>query len=82
MCKIVINIRDVVKPIVFTSKEDKNVLIDKIKLFYTSSMLELDNGDIFFCKQDDIKSVLITKVDQNDNNSGISSPTPSNASRT
>lgn len=68
MYKIVINIRDVIKPIVFTSKEDKNVLIDKIKNFYTSSILELDNGDIFFCRVDDIKSVLITKVEQNDNN--------------
>ena len=68
MYKIVINIRDVIKPIVFTSKEDKNVLIDKIKKFYTSSTLELDNGDIFFCRVDDIKSVLITKVEQNDNN--------------
>ena len=67
MYKIVINICDVNKPTVFTSKEDKNVLIDKIKKFYISSILELDNGDVFFCQKENIRSILITKVDQNDN---------------
>ena len=68
MYKIVINICDVNKPTVFTSKEDKGDLINKINEFLSSrSPLMLDNGDVFFCDKNNIRSILITKADQNDN---------------
>lgn len=67
MYKIIINICDVNKPTVFTTKEDKNSLIGKINQFLElKSPLMLDNGDIFFCDKKNIRSILITKADQND----------------
>ena len=68
MYKIVINICDVNKPMVFTCNEDKGKLINKINEFLSSrSPLMLDNGDIFFCDKNNMRSILITKADQNDN---------------
>ena len=68
MYKIVINICDVNKPMVFTCNEDKGDLINKINEFLSSrSPLMLDSGDIFFCDKNNIRSILITKADQNDN---------------
>ena len=69
MCKIVINICDVQKSIVFTCNEPKNVLIEKINNFLNdNTYLEFSNGDIFFCKnKSHIRSILITEVDKNDN---------------
>lgn len=68
MYKIVINLRDVNKPVVFTCKETKENLISKINDFKNvNSTLFLDNGDVFFCDKENIRSILITKADQNDN---------------
>ena len=69
MCKIVINICDVQKAIVFTCKESKEELIKKINDFLNNdSYLEFSNGDIFFCKnKSHIRSILITEADKNGN---------------
>ena len=64
MYKLIINICDIQKPIVFTCKENKCDLISKIEKFLNddSTYLSFDNGDIFFCKnKSNIRSILITE---------------------
>ena len=43
---------DIQKPIVFTTTEERETLIDKINNFlsHNVSQLSFDNGDVFFCK--------------------------------
>lgn len=66
--KIVIYIKDVIKPIVLSCSENESsniqVVSQKLSDFLTgkTKCLKMDSGDIFVCpKVEDIKSILITK---------------------
>ena len=66
--KIVIYLKDIIKPVVLTCSEeessDKDVLIDKIRKMYTTQKLTsllVDNGDIVMVRPEDIKAILITR---------------------
>ena len=68
--KILVYLKENTKPIVFTSSEDKKCLIDKFTTFLktSDSTLELDNGDVFLCRnKSDIKCVLFTPSMEKDN---------------
>lgn len=67
--KIVIYLKDIVKPLVLTCNEEesanKDAIVEKIKEMYQSknsiTKIDVDSGDIIIVRPEDIKGVLITK---------------------
>lgn len=70
LVKIVIYLKDIMKPLVLTCNEEesanKDLIISKIKNMYKSvnslTKIEVESGDIIIVRPEDIKGVLITKV--------------------
>lgn len=70
LVKIVIYLKDIMKPLVLTCNEEessnKDLIINKIKSMYKSvnslTKIEVASGDIIIVRPEDIKGVLITKV--------------------
>lgn len=68
--KIVIYLKDIMKPLVLTCDEEesqnKDLIVKKIKEMYQSSnsitKIDVSSGDIIIVRPEDIKGVLITKV--------------------
>ena len=67
--KIVIYLKDIMKPLVLTCDEEesknKDLIVKKIKEMYQSSntitKIDVASGDIIIVRPEDIKGVLITK---------------------
>ena len=65
--KIIIYVRDVVKPIVFTCSESKSELVEKVNKFLEDDFgcICFESGDFFKCNKSDLRAITIT-VDKND----------------
>lgn len=60
--KVIIYIKDVVKPIVFTCKETKEEVLNRFNQLSECELntIYFDSGDFFMCRKSDIRAVTIT----------------------
>ena len=68
MTKVIIYIKDVPKPIVFTCSESKEDIIKKFNSIENNECLDtisFDNGDFFTFRKSDIRTITTTTEKQN-----------------